>query len=293
MTTSAELTAQVGVAVDELKIAKERFENIREDTESRVADAELKLNTLVTSDFQDNVNSAKKIKIFIDPVEGNDTKDGLTLENSIKSSDRLNELVMNVLFDNVEIAIRKGTEFLLMHKIKANHVLTVSSWTGSDGSTNPVIFKQGKSKLSSLTAPDVFLRDTDVFTYAAATNEVLPEIYDDRDFFGENTRVQCFFSELNVIDNQLFHIHSDGSGDNFSRRSMSLFQTKLCALSSEAGVVGTQKKVFTWFSSPDALALDFFARSLTVELNGHHANFKAFLDMPDTNLSTNLNLDIV
>jgi len=293
MTTSAELAAQVGVAVSELNTAKNIFEGIREDTNERLEKAENEFAAFIGGDFADAVNGTKDIIVYVDPVDGSDSNNGLSASSSVKTSDKVYELVGGSLFDVVLIYIRKGTEFSLMHIISASVQIKITSWTANDGAVNKPILRQGLPKRSNLNAPNVALSAVEVSTYTAVENEQMPPVYDYRAFFRGVEKLRMISSKVNVVDNQLLHIHSSGSGDSFHRRSISIYGSSISVLPSAVGVIDSVPNIVSWFGTAMAVPFDFFAKTMTLELNGQHANLDELLNVPSDYLSTNVSLTMV
>ncbi|WP_215407614.1 hypothetical protein [Vibrio gigantis] len=288
------LQQAVDASLQQTAASKEMSDEVRGkmgDIDKKVADAEKEFNDFISGDFDINVNQAKGIEVFIDPIDGDDSNSGTSSVDSIKTSLRLNELA-NLNYDYVRLIVRKGTEFSLEHVINAKREILVEGWAANDGNTNKPIIKQGLVNYSGLIAPDVMISSCQIYTYEANENESLPDVWSTRSFFGSQSRLHLIFSNIEIYDNQLLHIHNGGSGDTYHRRSISLFSCQIKAKPSAQGVVGSHKKVFTFVGGSMAFPLDLFGTQFTVELNGQYATFRELLNMPETYMATNINLDL-
>ncbi len=261
------------------------------EIDQKVADSQKKFDDFVGGDFDLNVNQAKTFRIYIDPLYGNDENDGSSSNKSIQTSTRLNELA-SLDYDYVRLAVRQGSTFELFHQIKAKHQILVESWNANDGLTDKPIVKQSRADYCGLVAPEIYLNNCQVFTYQASENETMPATYVGRAVFGNAERLKMTFSKVEVYDNQLFHIHNAGSGDSLYRRQISAYYSSINAQASAAGVNGTQKRIFSWYGGKEALPLDLFGLSFGSSLNDEYASFRDFLNMTDTYIVTNINLDM-
>ncbi|MFZ3441135.1 hypothetical protein L2D37_25685 [Vibrio harveyi] len=260
------------------------------DIDQKVAEAEQQFNDFISGDFNDNVINALTVKVFIDPVDGDDNNDGSTSGKSIKTSARLFELTKHG-FNYLKIHLRHGTEFELNHSIVAKVTIEIGHWSANDGAIDRAIVKQGSPYYCSFSAPDIYINNVQLLTYQASENETLPESYKTA-LFGSKSKIRLIAADLCIYDNQLIHIHDGGSGDSFHRRSISLYQSNIKVFASEAGVVNSRKNIFTRYSAAIAPPVDIFAVSLGLELNGQQATLRSLLGIPDTNVITNLNLDM-
>ena len=263
------------------------------EIDAKSAESQQKIDDFIGSDFANRVNGVKDIIVYVDPVFGADTNNGSVENASIKTSERLNELVGQSKFDTVKVYLRKGTEFNLMHMIYASIEVRIFSWAGVEPDAARPILRQGKSRQSGFGSPSIFLNGVDCFTYAASEGEQLPDVYDSRALTNGCRRFTLISSNCHVVDNQIFHIHAEGSGDNFHRRSISVYLSSLRVLPSNASVLNSQKKIVSWYGSSIPVPFDFFGRHFSIELNGIHSNLGVFLNVSETSLETNVSLTMV
>lgn len=260
------------------------------EIDKKVADSQKKFDDFISGDFDRNVNEATDITICIDPVDGDDANDGSTTAKSIATSDRLSQLT-SIGYARVVLLFRRGTTFDLQHQIRAKLSISVNDWTGSDGSPDLPTIKQSVPAYAGLIAPDVNISDAEILTYKAVENETLPEIYK-TSFFSSTLRLKCQASKIVINDTQLFHIHDGGSGDNYHRRSFSCYGTGIYILESAPGVIGSRQQFYTRYASAITPAIDLFATSFSINLNGQKDSLRSALGVPDTYVVTNLNLDM-
>lgn len=259
--------------------------------DQKVAEAEKEFNDFISGDFDYNVSNARQIKVYVDPVDGNDANSGSSSAMAIKSSSRLSELV-NKSYKIAHIYFRNGTTFVLEHGVSVADRIVIQTWQSSDGVTDKPVIIQGKAQYAYLSALDISITSCLVYTYSALQNEELPEVYAGRAMFGSARKLSLIFSSVFIVDNQLFHVHNAGSGDDFHRCSLSFYNASILAVASESGVAGTKKTIYTFFASPTDFPLDMFAVGFSVDLNGLHATFKDFLSVKVDHIITNINLDL-
>jgi len=142
----------------------------------KLSDAERQFLDFISGDFKRNVNAAKSVAVFVDPLSGDDNNSGLNSASSIKTSSRLKSL-LDYEYDIVRIVIRKGTVFDLEHPLRAKDSIFIDSWDAKDAATSRAELRQSVPSQVHLSAPDVRITNAKVSTYRAKINEVLPEVY--------------------------------------------------------------------------------------------------------------------
>lgn len=286
------LQQAVDASLQQTAASKDISDEVRSkmgDIDEKVSEAEKQFDEFISGDFDNNVINALTIDVYLDPAGGNDGNKGLSSDQPIQSSERLQQLLNSpkYKYEYANIYIMAGSDFFLTKGIRANQTLTLRKY--GDGE-RPVI-RQGLLSNVQLSAKEVYLLDVDIHTYKASQNEeLIAPSYQGRALFVTATSVTSRNASIYVCDNQLFHIHNGGSGCYFKMFNISFFNTEFVAVPSEIGVTGAYKKAFTYFVGKPSYPLDLFGAAVTVTLNGVHENLQDFLGFNTQNLRTNLTL---
>ncbi|MCG7551575.1 hypothetical protein [Pseudoalteromonas sp. Of7M-16] len=261
--------------------------------DSRLSHAQGVFESFVGGEFDLNVYNAGVKSVFVDPLDGNDGNDGSTSTKSVKTFDGILSVVGSTRYQELTISIRKGQQLAITGQLIVAGVLRVEGWTHSNGETDrPVIYQQ-QANGCNLYASEIWFNTVEIKTYTATANEVLPQVFSHRALFRTDCKVSFVSTHVHICDNQLFHVHDGGAGDKFHRRSISWYMSTLYLQPSHSGVTGTQKRIFSRYTSLISFPIDMFAVNMLVVLNGQVAALRNCIGVPDENILTNINLDMV